>query len=325
MATARRAPWFGILVGVAVVLAACGGGGSKHAATTAKPAAHTVRAAIPAVRVRPMFEKVDADHDGMISAAEKDAIVKADFARLDRNHDGSVTIDDVKASVVNAKVQRPVDKPLDHYLPFDYDHNGSVDFAEYQRHVEETFGSMDANHDGKYSWEEVRTFYRPRPSQGTVTTRTTKAGVLGGGGAALLLLPFVLGRRVRRAAAVLGTIALFVLGSAVPARASAIYNQTSTTYGVEFNCGIFCGTSWQVAGNDWDAYPDESGTYTINDGNIGCEDTTMDGQVGVTDHGYSELQTGGYTGLMWYDFDDSGNQETGSPVNIDVNWSNCSG
>jgi hypothetical protein len=47
----------------------------------------------------PMFQQLDADHDGSVSTteAEKSATVKSKFKSLDTNHDGKISPDEWKA------------------------------------------------------------------------------------------------------------------------------------------------------------------------------------------------------------------------------------
>jgi len=107
------------LLGGAIAAAAIAGGAAV--AQTAQPAAHgqrgyamknEARADVQA-HVQKMFARLDANHDGFITAAEVDAMqaqraerikARADrfdpskaFARLDANHDGKITPEEIQA------------------------------------------------------------------------------------------------------------------------------------------------------------------------------------------------------------------------------------
>jgi hypothetical protein len=320
--TTRRVAW--LLIGMALLLGACSGSSSKKPAftpTTTGPVVSATRAAIPDSVSRPQFDKIDTNHDGVISAAEKDAAVKADFAAMDVNHDGVVTIDDIKAEVAGSKQAKPVDRPLYQYLAFDYDHNGTIDFAEYQQHVAERFGAMKHEADGSYSWADVKAFYQRTLLR--LSTTTTKSGLLDGSAAALLLVPFAAGRRIRRGAVIVGMLAAVLIATAVPAGASAVYNFANQPYEIAFTCGTFCGNQWNITNQgsgNWEAYPGTAGTYFINnDPNVGCEDISVDEQQGVPDHGWSDLRSSGSkpSNLSWTDLDNNGNNiATISPLSL---------
>lgn len=325
MRTRRATALIIAAVGVTFLLGACGGGGSKTASSTTAPKAAAARLVLPEGFLRHSFDKADANHDGFVTASEKDAMVNADYAAMDVNHDGAVTVDDIKTEVAASKAKPGADKALDQHLSFDFDHNGRIDLAEYQRHVTERFGSMDANNDQKYTWQEVLAFYTRKGSRPATTT--TKAGVFSDWMAALVLVPFALGGRLRRAAVVAGTIAVVVVAMAVPAGASAVYNDANQAYEISFSCGIFCGNQWNVTNqspNNWDSYPGESGMYYVNqDPNVGCEVTSEDNQASVTDHGWSVLNSTGssQTDLSWSDFNDNGG--TIANVNVVLSFNQC--
>ncbi|MBV9425188.1 MAG: hypothetical protein JOZ98_19930 [Solirubrobacterales bacterium] len=133
------------------------------------------------------------------------------------------------------------------------------------------------------------------------------------------------GSRRWRTAAVLSLL-LLACGAVVaaPAQASAVYNNTTQSYGMQFDCGLFCGQDFKVASNDTWGWPGEAGTYRINDqpNGVGCE--ADDGQVGVPDHGYSVLRsTGpGAKDIVWDDYR-ADNSVTARGVNIVVSGLAC--
>jgi Ca2+-binding EF-hand superfamily protein len=281
--TRRRVAW--VLVGAGLLLGACGGSAKKAASTSTTAKTSTAHLAVPGTFLRESFDKSDSNHDGVISAAEKDATVKADYASMDVNHDGAVTVDDIKSQPPPG-VKSP-DQPLDRYLEFDYDHNGRIDSAEYERHVKERFGSMHTSREGNITWPDVVAFYTSRPTKpATPTTRSDIAG----GGAALLIAPFFVSRRLRRAAIAAGVVGTVLLSTATPARASMVYNQISTLQvRIAFSCGVLCGGVQVYGAGTSGGYPN-AGIYYVDDYFFGCENPAVDGQIGVSVLGASVLQ-----------------------------------
>ena len=92
-----------------------------------------------------LFEKADANHDGVVSREEFLSARAAKFDQLDRNHDGYLTDDDFprfalrgdRGDKVRAMLRRA-----------DADHDGKVSREEFQNSGAAMFGLVDANHDG---------------------------------------------------------------------------------------------------------------------------------------------------------------------------------
>jgi EF-hand domain pair/EF hand len=106
-------------------------------------------------RFEQMFDRLDANHDGVITRAEFQAGRHARFLALDRNHDGYLSEADAprlagfalpRAGEMMAAVRR-----------FDLDHDGRVGEAEFVRASMELFDEADANRDGVLTREEART------------------------------------------------------------------------------------------------------------------------------------------------------------------------
>jgi len=126
----------------------------------------------------------DADRDGNISLAElRDGSARL-FSAIDANGDGRITMDEMGAHHQKLMAGHPAGHmgppPGPHAGPppagaphpprfedLDSDHDGSITLAEFQRHLEQHFAMVDANHDGVLSHDELEAAHRamhpPRP------------------------------------------------------------------------------------------------------------------------------------------------------------------
>jgi Ca2+-binding EF-hand superfamily protein len=116
--------------------------------TIAVFAAGTASAQTAESRLEARFEVMDADHDGRISHDEYLAVAKKRaerlFRKLDSYHDGFLTSDELQ------KAREDI-----------MDRQGGVPL----RGVENRFNTMDANHDGKVSYDEFLTDWTARAEQ----------------------------------------------------------------------------------------------------------------------------------------------------------------
>ena len=65
-------------------------GGAAYAQTAPAPQHEMTRAAVEQ-RAAQMFDRLDANHDGKLDQADRDAMQKARFDRMDANHDGQLS------------------------------------------------------------------------------------------------------------------------------------------------------------------------------------------------------------------------------------------
>lgn len=139
---------------------------------------------------RAWFDAADADHDGTVSRAEFQADATRFFATLDRKHDGEIDPDDIDyyESSVAPEVRSGNGGPAIiasgsdseggsrapaydagklgaarfSYFQFpepvtaaDRNFNRGVDAREFADAATKRFASLDTNHDGKLSWDEL--------------------------------------------------------------------------------------------------------------------------------------------------------------------------
>ncbi len=134
---------FAVMAAGAVVLAACAGG--HHRDEPAEPRGPEFHA--PAE----MLLRYDANHDGIVTRAEMEAGLKADFAAADTNHDGRLDEDETRA--VNH--QRWSDNASTASPLVDWNHDGYVDFNEFAATARSLFDELDRNGDGQLSPREL--------------------------------------------------------------------------------------------------------------------------------------------------------------------------
>ena len=137
--------------------------GSDHCGFPENSASHTCpHCVLPHglyALLRRWFRAADRNHDGFISQREAREVIAADFRHMDVNHDGVLSLKDIRIDL--RRIGRPprVKQDLAYYFPFHKGRGGSIHLAEFQRAMFAHVRGMDANHDGRYSWREIRTFY----------------------------------------------------------------------------------------------------------------------------------------------------------------------
>lgn len=143
-----------LAAGAAWSLAACAGGGSGP------PVDHTP--APPSVLLSGdalMFVSFDADQDGRISVAERDAGIVREWARADRNRDGSLTpleFSDWSLLVLGGAQLPP------YRLDFDRNVDNAITEAEFVTELRSRAEDYDANHDNAVTRAEM---LRPAPGR----------------------------------------------------------------------------------------------------------------------------------------------------------------
>jgi hypothetical protein len=113
-------------------------------------AAQRLPAGLPASAA--LLLRYDANHDGIITRAEMDAGLKADFAAADSNGDGCLDPGEVRAEN-QARLTRDGAEasPL-----VDWNLDGCVDIREFSNTVHSYFDLADKTKDGKVSQLELR-------------------------------------------------------------------------------------------------------------------------------------------------------------------------
>ncbi|HEY4941752.1 MAG TPA: hypothetical protein VII56_10010 [Rhizomicrobium sp.] len=111
--------------------------------------------------------RYDANHDGTLTRAELLAGLKAEFDAYDVNHTNCLGPDQVRA-INQVRVQQDASQasPL-----VDWNQDNCIDFKEFSGNTLSLFDTLDTNHDGQLSPQELN------PSG-----RTPAAGGQGGGG-----------------------------------------------------------------------------------------------------------------------------------------------
>jgi len=147
----------GILVrwNLVVLLIAGAAAGSMAAATARAGEATTGR---PLER---LFQRMDANGDGVVTPDEAQAFEQRLFARLDANHDGVLTLDEFTArragrQTANAEPQRGATFRSRRFAAMDTNGDGRVTADEFAAAFNKRLSAMDANGDGRITLDEVR-------------------------------------------------------------------------------------------------------------------------------------------------------------------------
>jgi Ca2+-binding EF-hand superfamily protein len=142
-----------------------------------------------------MMEKMDANHDGMISAAEHAAFARTMFDTMDANHDGMLSKAELGSAHgmhhehgdsdehekdeqhEHAKNEHEEHEHEDHdehehsdskhmhhdmMAELDTNHDGMISAAEHADHMKAMFDAADANHDGMLSKDEIKAAHEMR-------------------------------------------------------------------------------------------------------------------------------------------------------------------
>ena len=97
-----------------------------------------------------LLQRYDANHDGVLTRAEMEAGLKADFEAADTNHDGRLDSDE--AAAVNH--QRWTEDASTASTIVDWNHDGYVDFREFAGTARSLFDQLDRDGDGKLDPKE---------------------------------------------------------------------------------------------------------------------------------------------------------------------------
>jgi hypothetical protein len=94
--------------------------------------------------------RYDTNHDGSVSLAEMDAVLRADFGSLDHNHDGALN-----GSEMAEENDRRSQADASATLLFDWKGSGFIDFDEFAAPMHTLFAQLDRNKDGVLSQREA--------------------------------------------------------------------------------------------------------------------------------------------------------------------------
>ncbi len=117
-----------------------------------------------------MMAKMDANHDGMISAQEHADYMKTMFDTADSNHDGMLSKDEMHAMHEHGEHEHEMHEHGEHEHPMmggkmerhdmmekmDADNDGMISAKEHADFTKAKFDMMDSNHDGMLSKEEMK-------------------------------------------------------------------------------------------------------------------------------------------------------------------------
>ncbi len=101
------------------------------------------------MRLDPVLNALDADHDGVLSASEIAAAPTA-LAALDADNDGVV-----EAAEMRVRQQTPAERTAHVLDEFDTNHDGSLSQEEVPDGMRPRFAGADANHDGFLDRDEL--------------------------------------------------------------------------------------------------------------------------------------------------------------------------
>lgn len=110
-------------------------------------------------RMDPILSALDADHDGIISAAEI-AAAPAALKALDKDGDGTLS-----AAEIRMLQQTPADRAAHFFEEWDTNKDGKVTIEEAPERMGPQFSQIDTNHDGGIDLQEATTYFANMPQQ----------------------------------------------------------------------------------------------------------------------------------------------------------------
>jgi Ca2+-binding EF-hand superfamily protein len=96
--------------------------------------------------------RFDTNHDGSVTLAEMDAVLRADFKALDRDHDGALNGSEIAVENDRRSQADPAATLL-----FDWKGSGFVDFDEFAAPMHTLFAQLDRNKNGILTQREADT------------------------------------------------------------------------------------------------------------------------------------------------------------------------
>jgi len=112
-----------------------------------------------ATRMDPVLNAIDADHDGILSAAEIAAAPTA-FKSLDKDSDGELSASELRLRQMTAS-----DRAKHMLDEWDTNKDGKITKAEAPDRMQQQFDTLDINHDGALTEDEITTYFANMPQQ----------------------------------------------------------------------------------------------------------------------------------------------------------------
>ena len=116
------------------------------------------------LRMDPVLDALDIDHDGVLTAAEI-ASAPGALKTLDKNADGILSQDELKM-----RQGTPLERAAHLFDEWDTNKDGSLTKAELSDRMQPQFNTIDLNHDGVIDMEEATTYFATLPQAGSSNT-----------------------------------------------------------------------------------------------------------------------------------------------------------
>ncbi|MGI4852430.1 MAG: EF-hand domain-containing protein [Janthinobacterium lividum] len=111
------------------------------------------------LRMDPVMDALDVDHDGILSAAEI-ASASGALKTLDKDADGTLS-----AAELRMRQQTPAQRAEHLFDEWDTNKDGGLVKTELPDRMQSQFEAIDTNHDGKIDMEEATTYFATMPQQ----------------------------------------------------------------------------------------------------------------------------------------------------------------
>ncbi len=112
------------------------------------------------LRMDPVMDALDVDHDGILSAAEIASAYGA-LKILDKDADGNLSVAELRM-----RQQTPAQRAEHLFDEWDTNKDGGLVKSELPDRMQAQFEAIDLNHDGKIDMEEATTYFATMPQQG---------------------------------------------------------------------------------------------------------------------------------------------------------------
>ena len=141
-----------ILIGAGVLAIAGGGVALARGPGGCGPMGGPMGGPMRGAMVEKMFERFDVDKDGAVTTAEFLAVAAAPFDKIDANHDGVLDKTEIETWIG----RRAPEEAMKHFLAMhDLDGDGKVTKAEFEKPMKKRFALYDRNDDGKVTRDEI--------------------------------------------------------------------------------------------------------------------------------------------------------------------------
>ena len=112
------------------------------------------------LRMDPVMDALDVDHDGTFTAAEL-ASAPGALKTLDKDGDGTLSVAELRM-----RQQTPAQRAEHLFDEWDTNKDGGLVKAEMPDRMQAQFEALDTNHDGKVDMEEATTYFATMPQGG---------------------------------------------------------------------------------------------------------------------------------------------------------------